>query len=50
MCGQDEDYRGAGSPSITCPRCLRVSFNANDISEGYCGYCHEFTRGEAEKK
>lgn len=27
-----------------CPECSRISYNPEDISEGYCGYCHAFTR------
>ena len=30
-------------PSITCPRCGMKSYNANDITEGYCGHCHDWT-------
>jgi hypothetical protein len=30
-------------PSITCPRCGRTSYNLNDIREGYCGNCHDWT-------
>ncbi len=30
--------------SITCPRCGRTSYNLNDIREGYCGACHDWTR------
>jgi hypothetical protein len=30
--------------SYTCPRCRNVSRNADDIANGYCGNCHEFTR------
>ena len=29
--------------SITCPVCGRTSYNPNDIREGYCGYCHDWT-------
>lgn len=29
-------------PSITCPKCQRTSYNANDIKQRYCGYCHEW--------
>lgn len=29
-------------PSITCPRCARVSYHPNDIRERYCGACHLF--------
>lgn len=28
---------------FTCPRCSRSSPNENDIREGYCGFCHDFT-------
>ena len=30
-------------PSFTCPRCRSVSYNPNDIREGYCGRCHDWT-------
>jgi hypothetical protein len=29
--------------SFTCPICLRTSYNPNDVREGYCGHCHDFT-------
>lgn len=29
---------------ITCPRCLRTSHNPNDIAQGYCGACHDWTQ------
>jgi hypothetical protein len=28
---------------IQCPRCGMRSFNPNDIREGYCGKCHDWT-------
>jgi hypothetical protein len=31
------------APSITCPRCGMTSYNENDIAEGYCGNCHDWT-------
>lgn len=31
--------------SITCPRCGMTSHNANDVREGYCGRCHDWTGG-----
>jgi ribosomal protein L37E len=31
-------------PSIECPVCGMVSYNTNDIVEGYCGHCHDWTR------
>lgn len=30
-------------PAITCPKCGMTSGNENDIREGYCGNCHEWT-------
>lgn len=32
------------TPSFTCPRCGMTSYNPTDISEGYCGNCHDWTR------
>jgi hypothetical protein len=29
--------------SITCPECGWTSYNPNDVREGYCGHCHDFT-------
>ena len=34
------------STSITCPKCLKTSYNPNDVAHGYCGHCHDWT-GEA---
>lgn len=28
---------------ITCPRCGRTSSNPNDVREGYCGNCSDWT-------
>lgn len=33
-------YDGA---HVTCPRCGRTSYNPNDVREGYCGACHDWT-------
>ena len=30
-------------PSVTCPRCGMTSFNENDVEQGYCGNCHDWT-------
>lgn len=30
--------------SFTCPVCGATSYNPNDVAEGYCGRCHDFTR------
>jgi len=32
-------------PSYTCPRCGKVSHSSDDVFEGYCGHCHDWTRG-----
>jgi ribosomal protein L37E len=29
--------------SFVCPRCGAESFNRNDLREGYCGRCHDWT-------
>lgn len=29
--------------SFTCPKCGRTSHNPNDVREGYCGACHDWT-------
>lgn len=29
--------------SFTCPRCSRTSWNPDDVREGYCGACHDWT-------
>lgn len=31
------------APPFTCPRCGMTSHNPNDIREGYCGNCHDWT-------
>lgn len=33
----------ARQPSIICPRCHFRSYNPQDIREGYCGNCHDWT-------
>lgn len=30
-------------PSFTCPKCNMTSYDINDVRNGYCGNCHEFT-------
>lgn len=32
--------------SYTCPRCGKTSWNTTDAAQGYCGNCHDWTRGE----
>lgn len=39
--------RAESEQSFTCPVCGRKSYNANDIREGYCGNCHDWT-GEGQ--
>jgi ribosomal protein L37E len=34
------------SDSITCPRCGQTSHNPDDVREGYCGVCHDWTSGK----
>ena len=31
--------------SFTCPRCGMTSHHPRDVQEGYCGACHDWTRG-----
>ncbi len=31
--------RSEGAPSITCPRCQRVSYHPEDIAQRFCGAC-----------
>lgn len=30
-------------PSITCPVCGMTSYHPEDIRQGYCGRCHDYT-------
>lgn len=44
--GPAADHAGCGEPgcaSFTCPVCGLVSHHPIDISQGYCGRCHDFT-------
>jgi len=34
---------GSQAQAITCLRCMMTSYNPNDIREGYCGNCHDWT-------
>lgn len=29
--------------SITCPICNKTSYHPDDIAQGYCGFCHDWT-------
>lgn len=33
----------ANDESFTCPLCGKTSYNPDDVREGYCGACHEWT-------
>lgn len=37
---------GESAQAYVCPRCGRTSHNPNDVREGYCGNCHDWTRDE----
>lgn len=32
---------------FTCPKCGMTSHHPDDEKHGYCGNCHEFTRGQS---
>jgi hypothetical protein len=34
---------GSQAQAITCLRCMKTSYNPDDIREGYCGNCHDWT-------
>ena len=36
-------YFGMAEPSITCPVCGMTSHNPNDVREGFCGNCQDWT-------
>ena len=31
------------APGFTCPRCGMTSHHPDDVREGYCGNCHDWT-------
>lgn len=33
----------AGRLSLTCPRCGMTSYHPDDVEQGYCGRCHDWT-------
>lgn len=33
-------------PSVTCPVCGMTSHHPVDVQQGYCGNCHDWTRGK----
>lgn len=36
----------AAGEAIRCPECQMVSWNPNDVREGYCGNCHQWTSAD----
>src|SRR5262245_59566652 len=40
------EAREEATHMFTCPRCGMRSNNRMDAREGYCGNCHDYTRGE----
>ena len=41
--GPDGGGTGTQAQVITCPRCERTSHSRDDVREGYCGHCHDWT-------
>lgn len=37
--------RGPLIEGFTCPRCEKTSYHPDDVRNGYCGHCHQFTGG-----
>lgn len=38
------EWNGGPLPaSFTCPRCGAVSYHPEDVRQGYCGRCHDWT-------
>lgn len=37
------DLAAGRGPSITCPNCDRESSHPEDVAQGYCGNCHQWT-------
>lgn len=38
----------AAQAAFTCPRCSRTSHHPEDLRQGYCGACHDWT-GDAAR-
>lgn len=36
-------------PLFKCPRCGMVSHHPDDVREGYCGACHDWTGDPARR-
>lgn len=41
--GPPQDQLLGEEPSFTCPVCSMTSYNENDITEGFCGNCNDWT-------
>ena len=44
-----DEFLGTGNPGpdplgFTCPRCQRTSHHPQDIAQGYCGACPDWTK------
>lgn len=39
----DARLEGREPASFTCPVCAMTSYSPQDVSAGYCGYCHDWT-------
>lgn len=39
----------SGGQSVTCPQCGRTSWNPNDVREGFCSNCHDWTSAGSGK-
>jgi ribosomal protein S27AE len=39
---EDRSYDLIANDAIRCRRCGMTSYNPNDISQRYCGRCHQF--------
>lgn len=44
---QYPELTAAALEPFVCPRCGRKSHNEHDMTHGYCGACHEYTREPA---
>jgi hypothetical protein len=40
------DARDMAITGRRCFVCNRITWNPTDVKEGYCGHCHDWTKGE----
>lgn len=45
----DDAPEAPGGRSITCLMCGRTSLNPSDVSQLYCGFCHNFLRDPGDQ-